>query len=122
MRGADQNPGAKNIEPDFGLCSHFVRLSFPDGDLRPQKVSLEEIGVEGAGLAVETPYPIGLRVALTTEGFAVQATIVACRARETDFYIQVRFAEGYRWSPSDWQPDHFYAPARKSAKGAAGKR
>ena len=122
MSGADQNPGAKNIEPDFGLCSHLVRLSFPDGDLCPQMVSLEEIGVEGAGLAVETPYPIGLGVALTTGGLAVQATIVDCQARETDFYIQVRFAEGYRWSPSDWEPDHFYVPARKSAKGAAGKR
>ncbi len=85
-------------------------------------VSLEEIRIEGAGLAVETPYPIGLRVALNAEGFAVQATIVDCRARETDFYIQIRFAEGYRWSPSDWEPDHFYVPAGKSAKGPAGKR
>ncbi len=53
MRGTDRDPPSKNIEPDFGLCSHLVRLSFPDGDLRPQTVSLEEIRVEGAGLAVE---------------------------------------------------------------------
>ena len=122
MSDAGKNPPSKNIEPDFGLCSHLVRLNFPDGDLLPQTVSLEEIRVESAGLAVETPYPIGLGVALTAEGFAVQATIVDCRSRETDFYVQVRFAEGYRWNASDWEPDHFYAPARKSAKGAAGKR
>ena len=121
MRGADPNSPSKNIGPDFGLCSQLVRFSFPHTDHHPQVVVLEEIGAEGAGLAVETSYPIGLRVALTTEGFEVQATIVECQARETDFYIEVRFAQGYRWSPSDWEPDHFYVPARKSAKGAAGE-
>ena len=58
MSGADQNPQSKNIGPDFGLCSHLVRFSFPDSDHHPQVVVLEEIGTEGAGLAVETPYPI----------------------------------------------------------------
>ena len=107
MSGTDKNPQSKNIGPDFGLCSHLVRFSFPDSDHHPQVVVLEEIGTEGAGLAVETPYPIGLRVAFTTEGFEVHATIVECQARETDFHIQVRFVGSYRWSPSDWEPDHF---------------
>ena len=121
MKGADQNPGSKNIEADFGLCSHLVLCSFPDGDHPPQTALLEEIHAHGASLAVENPYPIGLRVALATEGFEVQATIAKCRAREIDFYIQIRFVGGYRWSPGDWEPDHFYVPAKQAAKGAAGK-
>ena len=121
MPGAAQNRQSKSSGSDFGLCSHLVRCSFPDSDDRPQVVVLEEIGTEGAGLAVETPYPIGLGVALATEGFEVRATITECQARETDFYIHVRFAHGYRWSPNDWEPDHFYVPARTAAKGAAGR-
>ena len=121
MPGTDQNPQSKDNGPDSGLCSHLVRCSFPDSDDRPQVVVLEEIATEGAVLAVETPYPIGLGVALATEGFEVRATIAECQARETDFYIHVRFVDGYRWSPSDWEPDHFYVPARTAAKGAAGR-
>ncbi len=121
MSGTDQNPQSKSGGHDFALCSHLVRCSFPDSDDRAQVVVLEEIGAEGAGLAVETPYSIGLRVALATEGFEVQATIGECRARETDFYIHVRFVEGYRWSAGDWEPDHFYVPAKQAAKGAAGR-
>ena len=101
MKGARQNPSSEDTGSDFGLCSHLVRCSVLESAHRAEIVLLEEIGAEGARLAVERPYPLGLRVSLTADGFEVDATIIECQPRETDFYVCVRFSEGYRWSPSD---------------------
>ena len=77
---------------------------------------LEEIGADGALVAVETPYAPDSVVTMTADGLEIRSRVVECRARENDFCLDLRFDERVRWSPRLWQPDHLYRPASVSEK------
>jgi hypothetical protein len=92
-------------------------------DTRPlfdNTVVLEEISAERAVLAVERPYPPGLKLEIRAEGLAAPAAVVACRRRETDYWLELRFVAGFQWNAERWRPDHLYLPpSRQRSRGAA---
>jgi hypothetical protein len=88
---------------------------------------LEEIGPESAGLSVETPLQPGDLLLIRAQEMEMPARADFCARRETDFFVEVRFTNGYRWDPARWKPDHLYlppepTPARREWKHAAGKQ
>ena len=98
------------------MCSHLVRLVFLGEAQLSEMALLEEICADGALVAVETPYPPDSIVTMTADGLEIRSRVAACRARENDFCLDLRFDEGIRWSPGLWRPDHLYLPASVSTK------
>lgn len=107
------------------MCSHLVRLVFLGEPQLSETALLEEIGADRALVAVDTAYPAGSVVDVTADGFEIRSRVAACRARDNDFCLDLRFDEGIRWSPELWRPDHLYLPAsvatkKRKAFGASG--
>jgi hypothetical protein len=99
-----------------------VQLFLDDEPKAGETVLLEDISAEGAGLAVESHYPKGLRLTIGAAGFQARVVVSECQRRETDFRLETRFREGFRWTPSVWKPDHLFRPPLPplKVKGAAG--
>jgi hypothetical protein len=77
---------------------------------------LEEIDVDGAAIAVETPYPTGTSLKIKAGAFEIPAEIIFRLPRETDFLMWARFTAGWRWDPAVWKPDHLYLPPKRQKK------
>jgi hypothetical protein len=107
---------SKEKSPQWWLCSHLVELEFEDERFPPRLANLEEIEAAGAALAVESPYPVGTKLALKAGTFAIPAEVVFRLPRETDFLLGIRFATGRRWNPDTWKPDHLYLPPAREKK------
>lgn len=121
MKEAESNPTSTSEDQQRWLCSHLVQLFLDDEPKAGETVLLEDISAEGAGLAVEAPYPKGLRLTIGAAGFQARAVVADCQRRETDFRLEMLFRDGFRWTPSIWKPDHLFRPPvlAGKAKGAA---
>ena len=108
-------------EEAWYLCSQLVSLEGQERDGLECVVLLEEIHTDRARLAVDQPCPIGECFRITTEGIEIRAVATICMRRETNYLIELRFLDGYRWSPEEWRPQHLFLPRPRSAKaeGAA---
>lgn len=104
------------------LCSQLASLSV-DGCSQPaETILIEEIDSFGVLLAADSAYASGIRVTLRADGFKVAGHIVSCVRRENDYAVALDFADGFRWSPEVFRPEHLYAPpSRAKGKGAAGE-
>jgi len=122
VKEAESNPTPTSEDQQRWLCSHLVQLFLDDEPKAGETVLLEDISAEGAGLAVESPYPKGLRLTMGTAGFQARIVVIDCQRRETDFRLETLFRDGFRWTPSAWKPDHLFRPPIpvRQAKGAAG--
>ena len=98
------------------MCSHLVRLVFLGEPQLSETALLEEIGADRALVAVDTAYPADSVVNITADGLEIRSRVAACRARENDFCLDLRFDEDIRWSPELWRPDHLYLPGSVSPK------
>ena len=94
------------------LCSHLVEIRCSNGQAAAYVVAalLEDLSREGAAIAVEAPIEAGTILELITPGLQVRAEVRYCRPRERDFHLGLEFADGSRWNPELWQPDHMYLP------------
>jgi hypothetical protein len=109
------------MKPGWYLCSQLVRLTAV-GDAAPGETALlEEIGPEGALVAAERDYEPGRKLALEAGLLTVTATVGGSQRRETDYQLELDFADGYRWDHREWRPEHLFRPAPK-AKSAAGSK
>ncbi len=99
-------PGLERRRNPRYLCSHLVVVLT---DV-PLPALLEDLSREGAGIALETPLPVGAEVELLAGDLRARAQVRQCLARETDFRIGVEFLNGFRWQPDQWQPDHLFLP------------
>ena len=88
------------------LCSQIVELRLDDA----VPAVLEDISLEGAGLAAEAPVPRGADLELVTPGLRARAQVRYCLKRETDFRLGVEFLDDARWRPDHWQPEHLFLP------------
>jgi hypothetical protein len=88
------------------LCSHLVVVLT---DIRLPAL-LEDLSREGAGVALETPLPVGAEVELLAGDLRARAQVRYCLARDIDFRVGVEFLDGVRWQPDQWQPDHLFLP------------
>ncbi len=124
MKEPESNPTSASEDQECWLCSHLVRLFLDHEPKAGETVLLEDISAEGAGLAVESHYPKGLRLTIGASGFQARVVVVECQRRETDFRLDTRFTDGFRWMPSVWKPDHLFRPPipPRKVKGAAGSR
>ncbi len=107
------------------MCSHLVRLVFLGEPQLSETALLEEIDADRALLAVNTAYPADSVVTITADSLELRSRVAECRARENDFYLDLRFDEDIRWSPELWRPDHLYlpgsvSPKKRKAAGAGG--
>jgi len=102
------------------LCSQLASL-LVDGSSQPaETILVEEIDSFGLLLAAESAYASGIRVTLKAGDFEVSGRIVSSVRRENDFAVALDFADGFRWSPEVFRPEHLYAPPpHAKAKGAA---
>lgn len=101
------------------LCSHLVSISFPGTSEEAETAILEEIDSLGAVVATERPYAPGARLSISASGFEAPALVAQSARRETDYAVTLEFADGFRWDPRRWRPDHLYRPPRaRKAKGA----
>ena len=110
---------AERRRPDqehWWLCSHLVRLESAEPVGPAGTVLLEEISANGMRIAVEDPCSPGQYLRIQAEGFDERAEAIACCRRETDYLVELRFVDGFRWSPSSWQPQHLYRPGTRKAK------
>jgi hypothetical protein len=124
VKEAESNPTSTSEDQERWLCSHLVQLFLDDEPKAGETVLLEDISAEGAGLAVESPYPKGLRLTIGAGEFEARVVVAECQRRETDFRLETRFRDGFRWTPSVWKPDHLFRPPIPplKAKGATGSR
>ncbi len=120
MKEAESNPTPTSEREERWLCSHLVQLFLDDEPKAGETVLLEDISADGAGLAVEAHYPKGLRLTIGASGFQARVVVADCQRRETDFRLETRFRDDFRWTPSIWKPDHLFRPpvAPLKAKGA----
>jgi len=100
------------------LCSHLVRLEFANPVFGAQMGLLEEIDGQGAAIAVDNPYPTGLKLTLAAEEYEIPAEIAERVPRETDFLLELRFLEGRQWAPVLWKPKHLFLPRRAKTKAS----
>ena len=100
------------------LCSHLVRLEFADPVFGAQMALLEEIDRRGAAVAVDSSYPIGLKLTLAAEEYEIPAEIAERVPRETDFLLELRFLEGRQWAPAHWKPKHLFLPGPAKTKAS----
>jgi hypothetical protein len=90
----------------------LVQLQFDSGRLPQQPAILEEISHDRAAAAVENPCPVGISLVLQAGDFSIPAQVLFRLPRETDFLLELQFAPGFRWDPSQWKPDHLFLPPR----------
>ena len=97
------------------LCSHLVRVKREEPAGSVETGVLEEIRGEGMRVAVEDPCAPGQALTIKTDGFEQTTVVAACAQRETDYLVELRFCDAFRWTPEDWTPQHLYLPeAQKS--------
>src|SRR5688572_9813094 len=101
-----RHPGLERRRSPRYLCSHLV-VVLADS---PLSGLLEDLSREGAGIALETPLPVGAEVKLLAGDLRARAQVRYSLARENDFRIGVEFLDGVRWRPDQWQPDHLFLP------------
>ena len=87
------------------LCSHLVEIVH--GESKQHGV-LEELSAEGAAVSLDTPIGPGEAVEMVAPGWRARARVRYSKRRGKDFQIGLEFAEGCRWSPDVWQPDHLF--------------
>jgi hypothetical protein len=106
--GATLQPYRRSAERWW--CSHLVTITGPTGNASSQTVNMENISAGGACIAADTPFDIGDRLKLHTEGFETAVTVAYCNVRLDDFAVGLSFENGFRWSPDVWKPDHLLRP------------
>jgi hypothetical protein len=105
--GAKLQPDRRSAERWW--CSHLVTIAGAAASA-PQTVNMENISAGGACIAADTPFDIGVRLKLHTEGFETAVTVAYCNVRLDDFAVGLSFENGFRWSPDVWKPDHLLRP------------
>ena len=85
------------------LCSQLVEIGI---DGRITTALLEDLSLEGAAVSVEAPVEADTAIEFVVPGLTVRAKVRYCRRRETDFQVGLEFAEGCRWRPAEWKPEH----------------
>ena len=97
------------------LCSHLVvvRQEVSNSADSTSTAVLEDLSREGAAISLETPLEAGTIIELSAPGLWVRAQVRYCRPREQDFLMGLEFADGFRWEPHLWQPDHLFLPPPK---------
>jgi hypothetical protein len=97
------------------LCSHLVRVILEEPAGSAETGVLEEIREDAMRVAVENRFAQGQSLDVQADGFERNALVAACSQRETDYLVELRFTDGFRWTPEVWTPEHLYLPeARKS--------
>lgn len=91
----------------WNLCSHLIRVWRGSGPAHG--AVLEEICETGARFGSDTAPERGTRVTIEAGPVALSAEVVAVTRRENDYLVETSFLEDYRWSPSEWTPDHLIA-------------
>ncbi len=105
--GGVSRPAVERRRSPRYLCSHVVEIR------RGGQVAaalLEDLCLEGAGVAVETWVETGEAMELVAPGLQARARVCYCRPRENDFVVGIHFDEDFRWRPDQWRPDHLFLP------------
>lgn len=104
-------------EKDVCLCSELVTVQWTDAFSQKQEavVNLEEIWPEGGVLQFEYPMrpDTAVRVLLGHAWF--EGAVVDSKSDFVGHYVEIRFDEGHRWSPADYEPEHFFDPKSMTA-------
>lgn len=94
------------------LCADLVDVQWKDksGRQRRTVANLEDISQSGACLQLDSPIPLNTTVRITHAHGEFQGSTRYCVFREIGYFIGVEFEPGYKWSQSDFQPQHLLDP------------
>lgn len=103
----------KRTEPRM-LCADLVDLQWKDKAGRTKKVlaNLEDISLCGACLQVDVPVPIQSMIKITYPKGELIGKVRYCIYREIGYFLGVEFDAGFRWSQSEFKPQHMLDPRR----------
>jgi len=106
----------RNREMGACLCSELVTARWMNafGQRQETVVNLEEIWAEGATLQFEYPMRPGAEVEFLGGSSRFVGTVAESRSDFVGHFVEIRFADGYRWSRELYEPDHFFDPASLS--------
>ncbi len=90
------------------MCSELVQVQFRDerGRWRRLLGNLEDISLSGVCLQVDDPLPLDTPLRIRHPKGEFTGTVRYCLFREIGYYLGVQFAEGCRWSPEEFKPQH----------------
>jgi len=90
------------------ICADLLqaRWDSPEGQSREEFVALEDISASGACIALEEPIPVGTIVRLRHPKAEYAGEVRYCVARDTLFFVGLRFSDGCEWRPADYAPSH----------------
>ena len=67
-------------------------------------------------VAVENRFAQGQSLDVEADGFEQTTVVDACAQRETDYLVELRFSNAFRWTPEVWTPEHLYLPQAPKSK------
>lgn len=100
------------------MCSDMVTACWTDafGQQQEAVVNLEEIWPEGAVLQFEYSMRAGAELEIQCGSSTwFDGTVIDSRSDFIGHFVEIRFADGSRWSRAKYEPEHLFDPASLSA-------
>lgn len=90
------------------LCADMVDVSWMDRQGRTRRATalLEDISRSGACLQFEVPVPLEVMVQVACANETLEGKVRYCEYREIGYFVGVEFAEGSKWDPRQFEPQH----------------
>jgi hypothetical protein len=95
------------------LCADLVEVEWSAAGRRHRCVAnLEDISAAGLCLQVESPVPLDAEVSIRMNEDLFAGSVRYCVHREIGYYLGISFAEGTRWTPRAYRPQHLLDPQK----------
>ncbi|MDQ6760135.1 MAG: PilZ domain-containing protein [Acidobacteriota bacterium] len=94
------------------LCADLVHLEWKDKAGRTKKVlaNLEDISGRGACLQIDLPLPPQTVVKISLPKNELIGKVRYCIYREIGYFLGIEFESGFRWTESEFKPQHLLDP------------
>lgn len=94
------------------LCADLVHLEWKDKAGRTKKVlaNLEDISGRGACLQIDIPLPPQTVVKIPLPKSELIGKVRYCIYREIGYFLGIEFESGFRWTESEFKPQHLLDP------------
>ena len=96
------------------LCADLVDVQWKDKDGRTRRAiaNLEDISFSGACVQVEHPIPLQTLMRISYPKGELQGRVCYCVFREIGYFLGIEFEAGFRWSLTQYRPQHLLDPRR----------
>ncbi|MBK9167007.1 MAG: PilZ domain-containing protein [Bryobacterales bacterium] len=91
------------------LCAEIVDVRWKDKGGRGRKGTaiLEDISASGACLQFDLPVPVDSTVQIHHPKGLLEGRVRYCVYREIGYFVGLQFSDDSKWSPRQFQPQHF---------------